>query len=258
MDGRSNEETRVLPLRRPSDSTARENDALLLLAEAAAEMERRAAQTGANASPANRRLTQLEARLGDLAALVEATPGTARPRDDMRNFRTRPVPPETKWGPDFAPNLGATPRPCDSYRRQKTGEAESPGRIQHAPFEGVRQMARDFARNTPPAYAGGLNTMLTDLDQKIGLAEEAIVEAVQTAHQIALAGDRLNGNRFHEIVAMQRHQAESSGRTEAALTAIYEILAAMAGGRLTVEHDPAGERMSRHAPVGPFRPVRRR
>jgi hypothetical protein len=229
-------------------------------------MERRAAQGSGGVHPVEQRLARLEARLEQLAALVDAAPDEAGPREAVRNSRMRPASRVMKGQPDFAPNLAGAQRFRDPHGKHGAYDAASREKTKRAPLKNLRRIADDLARNAPPAFESGLNDMLVELDQKIGLANEAVVEALHTAGQIAVAGDRLDGqDALREIAALQRHQAASGDRTQAALNAIYEVLETMAGRLLATEHhstgtSPAwqGASPAWQAPAAPLRPTRRR
>ena len=195
---------------RPSHpASQREDEAALLLAEAAAERGRGGAQDG---DPTEARLAQVEARLDKLAALMDAAP-------------------------------------------RATGRANNT----RAPLENLRRMADEFARGAPRAFEGGSADRLAELDRKIGLANEAAAEAYHAAGRIVGAGDRGNGrDARHEIAAMQRHQAASDERTQAALNAIHEILETMAGQLFDPEDYHAGAGQVWRAAAAPHRPIGRR
>ena len=142
---RTEEETRVLHLRRtpgsrgadprPSDpSVSNENAALLLLGEAAAEMERRAAQTSHRA--VDEQPAQLEARLANLSALLKDGSASANARDGAsRNEQ-----------PDFAANLGAAQHLRDSSGSGRRRTPQASGRTSEGSLRTMSEAYRPICR----------------------------------------------------------------------------------------------------------------
>jgi len=272
-DSALDEEARSFPLRRqgrpaprfagshPSGRSSQgEDEAALLLAEASAERVRRAAQ-GSGVDPAGDRLARLEARLEQLAALLEAVP-----REPVRNSRMRAASRVPKGQPDFASSLAGDARFRDSGGKRGAYDAANRANAQRTPLENLRRIAEDFARNAPRARESGLDDRLAELDRKIGLANEAAAEALHTADRIAEAGNRIEDqDAWREIAALQRHQAISDNRMQAALNAIYEVLETMAGHLFEPEPHASGASQGRQEasqvwqePGLPLRPTRRR
>lgn len=186
------------PLRRratPARHEARgvDEDAIHLLAEAAGEMERRAAQVKRPAGPAEDRLGRLEARLGDMASQME------RVLVEIQSQRQGHPAPEPE-------PMSRTPEA--SAPDTRTPDARAPGALDEA-----WRLIEDFVRHGQARARE--SESLSELERKLRRAGEAVQEA-----------------RYAERPARFTRPAPTPLRgdaTSAALIQIYDVLEIIAG-----------------------------